>query len=118
VASRTASLPYKFSNIPKPPKITLDLVGIERWKCFCFVAPLLRASFLELAPVGGTSSGGVKVAMASFLHAVGPLVRDLQRLATARWVITHKYRGSQQFSRVEYSTQIYRFDTREAKEYL
>src|SRR5215216_4694431 len=33
-------------------------------------------------------------------------------------VITHKYRGSQQFSRVEYSTQIYRFDTRGAKEYL
>ena len=35
-----------------------------------------------------------------------------------RWVKTHKYRGSQQFSRVEYSTQIYRFDTRGAKEYL
>ena len=33
-------------------------------------------------------------------------------------LITHKYRGSQQFSRVEYSTQIYRFDTRGAKEYL
>ena len=33
-------------------------------------------------------------------------------------VITHKYRGSQQFSRVEYSTLIYRFDTRGAKEYL
>ena len=33
-------------------------------------------------------------------------------------VITHKYRGSQQFSRAEYSTQIYRFDTRGAKEYL
>ena len=33
-------------------------------------------------------------------------------------MITHKYRGSQQFSRVEYSTQIYRFDTRGAKEYL
>ena len=32
-------------------------------------------------------------------------------------VITHKYRGSQQFSRVEYSTQIYWFDTRGAKEY-
>ena len=26
--------------------------------------------------------------------------------------------GSQQFSRLEYSTQIYRFDTRGAKEYL
>ena len=35
-----------------------------------------------------------------------------------RAVITHKYRGSQQFSRVEYSTQIYRFDTRGAKEYF
>ena len=35
-----------------------------------------------------------------------------------RLVITHKYMGSQQFSRVEYSTQIYRFDTRGAKEYL
>ena len=35
-----------------------------------------------------------------------------------RNVITHKYRGSQQFSRVEYSTQIYRFDTRGAKEYF
>ena len=35
-----------------------------------------------------------------------------------RWsVITHKYRGLQQFSRVEYSTQIYWFDTRGAKEY-
>ena len=33
-------------------------------------------------------------------------------------MITHKYRGSQQFSRVEYSTQIFRFDTRGAKEYL
>ena len=33
------------------------------------------------------------------------------------WLITHKYRGSQQFSRVEYSTQIYLFDTRGAKEY-
>ena len=32
-------------------------------------------------------------------------------------LITHKYRGSQQFSRVEYSTQIYWFDTRGAKEY-
>ena len=32
-------------------------------------------------------------------------------------VITHKYRGSQQFSRVDYSTQIYWFDTRGAKEY-
>ena len=32
-------------------------------------------------------------------------------------VIIHKYRGSQQFSRVEYSTQIYWFDTRGAKEY-
>ena len=32
-------------------------------------------------------------------------------------VITHKYRGSQQFSRVEYSTQIYWFNTRGAKEY-
>ena len=34
-----------------------------------------------------------------------------------RRVITHKYRGPQQFSRVEYSTQIYWFDTRGAKEY-
>ena len=33
-------------------------------------------------------------------------------------LITHKYRGSQQFSRVEYSTKIYRFDKRGAKEYL
>ena len=30
---------------------------------------------------------------------------------------THKYRGSQQFSSVEYSNQIYLFDTRGAKEY-
>ena len=34
------------------------------------------------------------------------------------WLITHKYRGSQQFSSVDYSTQIYLFDTRGAKEYL
>ena len=35
------------------------------------------------------------------------------------WIslITHKYRESQQFLRVEYSTQIYWFDTRGAKEY-
>ena len=33
-------------------------------------------------------------------------------------LITQKYRGSQQFSRVKYSTQICRFDTRGAKEYL
>ena len=32
--------------------------------------------------------------------------------------IPHKYRGLQQFSRVEYSTQIYRIDIRGAKEYL
>ena len=32
-------------------------------------------------------------------------------------MITHKYKGSQQFSRVEYSTQIYWFDIRGAKEY-
>ena len=32
-------------------------------------------------------------------------------------LITHKYRGSQQFSRVEYLTQIYWFDTRGDKEY-
>ena len=32
-------------------------------------------------------------------------------------MITHKYRGSQQFSRVDYSTQIYWFDTRGAKKY-
>ena len=31
---------------------------------------------------------------------------------------THKYRGSQQFSRVEYSTQIHWFDLKGAKEYL
>ena len=32
-------------------------------------------------------------------------------------LITHKYKGSHQFSRVGYSTQIYRFDTRGAKGY-
>ena len=36
---------------------------------------------------------------------------------TCEILITHKYRGSQQFSRVEYSTQICWFDTRGAKEY-
>ena len=36
----------------------------------------------------------------------------------ARYMITHKYMGSQQFLRVEYSTQIFRFNTRGAKEYL
>ena len=39
-------------------------------------------------------------------------------LRVLEWNKDHKYRGSQQFSRVEYSTQIYRFDTRGAKEYL
>ena len=38
--------------------------------------------------------------------------------ADSRWVITHKYGRSQQYSRAEYFTQIYRFDTRGAKEYL
>ena len=33
-------------------------------------------------------------------------------------LISHKYRGPQQFLRVEYSTQIYRFNTMGAKEYL
>ena len=33
-------------------------------------------------------------------------------------LVTHKYRGTQPFSRVEYSTQIYRFDKRGAKEYF
>ena len=41
----------------------------------------------------------------------------VEQLIEKRIVITHKYRGSQQFSRVEYSTRIYRFDTRGAKEY-
>ena len=39
-------------------------------------------------------------------------------VASITILITHKYRGSQQYSRVEYSTQIYRFDTRGAKEHL
>ena len=39
-----------------------------------------------------------------------------QRERERRGMITHKYRGSQQFSRVEYSTQIYWFDTRGAEE--
>ena len=43
---------------------------------------------------------------------------ELTRVSGYGYVVTHKYRGSQQFSRVEYSTQIYRFDTRRAKEYL
>ena len=48
------------------------------------------------------------------------LLEDEQKLSLGMLdtLITHKYRGSQQFSRVEYSTQIYRFETREAKEYL
>ena len=37
--------------------------------------------------------------------------------SVATLLITHKYRGSQQFLRVEYSTQIYWFDTRGAKEH-
>ena len=41
----------------------------------------------------------------------------LLHIRDAKGLITHKYRVSQQFSRVEYSTQIYRFDTRGAKEY-
>ena len=32
-------------------------------------------------------------------------------------LVIHKYRGSQQFLRVKYSTKIYWFDTRGAKEY-
>ncbi|KAM3369866.1 hypothetical protein ACQJBY_017625 [Aegilops geniculata] len=47
-------------------------------------------------------------------HHITPLLL----LDSIELLITHKYRGSQQFSRVEYSTQIYRFDTRGAKEYL
>ena len=37
--------------------------------------------------------------------------------AEEKAVITHKYRGLQQFSWVEYTTQIYWFDIRGAKEY-
>ena len=42
---------------------------------------------------------------------------DATYAESACTVITHKYRGSQQFSSVEYSTQIYWFDTWGAKEY-
>ena len=38
--------------------------------------------------------------------------------ARKKVLITHKYRGSQSFLRVKYLTQIYRLDTRGAKEYL
>ena len=47
----------------------------------------------------------------------GAMAKRLQHYSSGAYVITHKYRGSQWFSRVEYSTQIYRFDTRGAKEY-
>ena len=51
-----------------------------------------------------------------------PLAKELREGITLKnlrrsTLITHEYRGSQQLSRVEYSTQIYRFDTRGAKEY-
>ncbi|KAM3227470.1 hypothetical protein ACQJBY_059323 [Aegilops geniculata] len=53
------------------------------------------------------------------LHAMA-LVPSSSSTSSAfpRRVITHKYRGSQQFLRVEYSSQIHRFDTRGAKKYL
>ena len=42
---------------------------------------------------------------------------EVEPIALFIKLITHKYTGSQQFLRVEYSTQIYWFDTRGAKEY-
>ena len=45
-----------------------------------------------------------------FIHIA--CARKLRELRQKLDVITHKYRGSQQFSRVEYSTQIYWFDSR------
>ena len=49
--------------------------------------------------------------------AIAEKLNDHYAKLTDGSLIIHKYRGSQQFSRVEYSTQIYRFDTRRAKEY-
>ena len=48
---------------------------------------------------------------------LGKLTHTEISLQMADKLITHKYRGSQQFSRVEYSTQIYWFDTMGSKEY-
>ena len=51
---------------------------------------------------------------------LGPCTSRMWSTRSRIWIawgclITHKYRGLQQFSRVEYSTQIYWFDTRGAK---
>ena len=57
--------------------------------------------------------------IAYLLHKHSPTISSCKDLAkNHKTLITHKYRGSQQFLSVEYSTQIYRFDTRGAKEYL
>ena len=39
------------------PGETLDLLGIERWRCFCVVVPF-QGIILEFAPVEGTSDVG------------------------------------------------------------
>ena len=56
--------------------------------------------------------------LSSLLHFLQKYCYAPRQQRLKKVLITHKYRGSQQFSRVEYSTQIYRFDTRGAKEYL
>ena len=66
-------------------------------------AVFFMPNFSSAFPTSRSSTQG----LASLLQA-SPSCQDL---------ITHKYMGSQQFSRVEYSTQIYRFDARGAKEY-
>ena len=58
------------------------------------------------------------VVILSFLDVLQSFYSNFISFFGTNLLITHKYRGSQQFLRVEYSTQIYRFDTRGAKEYL
>ena len=76
----------------------LETYHISEWIAGVGVASLLKIEGESSAELDGSS--------------LPPLVVE------GKILITHKYRGSQQFSRVEYSTQIYRFDTRGAKEYL
>ena len=74
-------------------------------------------------PIAGADAHIMNIWQSSIWWLLNSLVHHALRLRTETsktfWtLITHKYRGSQQFSRVEYSTQIYRFDTRGAKEFL
>ncbi|XP_044388050.1 uncharacterized protein [Triticum aestivum] len=53
------------------PGETLDLHGIERWRCFCVIVPL-QGIVLEFATVEGTSEAGSICPVAQLLMKIAP----------------------------------------------